>query len=625
MRLHFKQIAIIGALFLGHFCFGQEALLPMPHQQFLDVNGKPLSGGKVYSFISGTSTPQATFTDSTGSTQQSNPIILDAGGFPPSGTSIWLGPQFYRILVQNSLGIQQYVVDNVSSYNLAFVTSFSFLEGAACSGSATFDIICGVAASHRLGFTANNGAMDLFVGQNTTDTLTNKILNSPVLHTPTIDAATFTGGGSLGGTFSGNPIFSGLVSFTSLNNIQFADQFATVQAAINALPAAGGTVYLQCGVAYAGPTSFPSGVKLESLCRTSLSPYSGRYSTRLTYSSSQTIGPAGSGFAIKGIDLDFSGGSGSLIIDGVQLSYFDMSVICGTGSPCVKWTSTTQNSAYNRVDYLNITSAGAIVMQWTGVGATTTLNDVHSLILNSQRATLGAITEFLGFTQNCDSNHFGSIHMFNVASKTNAGNGIVFNDSGTPAADTDADNIVIDLADFTSAISITGTAYLVNKSAGNMWREGFGQTSFTTAIDADATTRYMRLVLDGSSIALGNVNISTLPGKTLNNVVFPAVNGFGSVNLNAVDGSYQSKRNVAGCTTAASIGGVCASPITVTWPTSFPNTNYSAGCSPIAAVTNLPSTPYIVSKANGSMVINYFAISAAAASWGTLDCWAIHD
>ena len=65
-----------------------------------------------------------------------------------------------------------------------------------------------------------------------------------------------------------------------------------------------------------------------------------------------------------------------------------------------------------------------------------------------------------------------------------AGNGLVFNDSSMPGRDTDADNEVIDLVDMTSGVSITGTAYTVNKSYGNKWVEGFGQTNFTTPIFA---------------------------------------------------------------------------------------------------------------------------------------------
>jgi hypothetical protein len=98
-----------------------------------------------------------------------------------------------------------------------------------------------------------------------------------------------------------------------------------------------------------------------------------------------------------------------------------------------------------------------------------------------------------------------------------------------------------------------------------------------------------------------------------------------AMHLNAATGLYQSKRGTSGCTTAAAIGGICATPITVTWTTSFPDTNYSAGCSAEGTPSNSPSPPYVATKANGSITVNYMAITAVAAAWPSVDCWAVHD
>src|SRR6266481_7841287 len=98
---------LFALLFYTTFLCAQEALMPIPRQQFFDVSGNPLAGGFIFTYISGTSTPQATFTDSTGSVQQPNPITLDASGSPPNGTQIWLAPTFYKICLQNSQGVQQ--------------------------------------------------------------------------------------------------------------------------------------------------------------------------------------------------------------------------------------------------------------------------------------------------------------------------------------------------------------------------------------------------------------------------------------------------------------------------------------------------------------------------------------
>ena len=57
--------------------------------QFFDNNGVILSGGKIYTYEAGTTTPLATYTSSTGNTAHTNPIVLDAAGRVPAGGEIW--------------------------------------------------------------------------------------------------------------------------------------------------------------------------------------------------------------------------------------------------------------------------------------------------------------------------------------------------------------------------------------------------------------------------------------------------------------------------------------------------------------------------------------------------------
>ena len=52
--------------------------------QFLDNNGNVLSGGKIYTYEAGTTTPLATYTSSSGNTAHTNPIVLDAAGRVPA-------------------------------------------------------------------------------------------------------------------------------------------------------------------------------------------------------------------------------------------------------------------------------------------------------------------------------------------------------------------------------------------------------------------------------------------------------------------------------------------------------------------------------------------------------------
>jgi hypothetical protein len=81
--------------------------------QFFDNNGVILSGGKLYTYAAGTTTPQATFTSSSGSTNHTNPIILDSAGRVATG-EIWLtGTTQYKFVLHTSLDVLIATYDNI--------------------------------------------------------------------------------------------------------------------------------------------------------------------------------------------------------------------------------------------------------------------------------------------------------------------------------------------------------------------------------------------------------------------------------------------------------------------------------------------------------------------------------
>lgn len=57
-------------------------------EQFADGNGVPYSGAKLFTYVAGSSTKQTTYTESTGSTPNTNPIVLDSAGRIPQ--PLWL-------------------------------------------------------------------------------------------------------------------------------------------------------------------------------------------------------------------------------------------------------------------------------------------------------------------------------------------------------------------------------------------------------------------------------------------------------------------------------------------------------------------------------------------------------
>ncbi len=130
------------------------SLSPVFVQKFFDNNGNPLANGKVYTYQAGTSTPVATYTDSTGGTANTNPIILNARG----ECEIWLLPNVgYKFVLQDSLGNTILTTDQV--YNAVLTTLYG--------GTDT-----GTANAYVLNFNApytslSNGIVIYFIPANT--------------------------------------------------------------------------------------------------------------------------------------------------------------------------------------------------------------------------------------------------------------------------------------------------------------------------------------------------------------------------------------------------------------------------------------------------------------------------
>jgi hypothetical protein len=109
-------------------------LCPLSIQKFWADNGTPLAYGKVYTYKAGSSTPTATYTDSTGGVTNTNPIVLNARG----ECSIWTIPNaLLKLNVTDSAGnqISGYPVDQVGSQFLLT------LYGGVDTGSANAYII----------------------------------------------------------------------------------------------------------------------------------------------------------------------------------------------------------------------------------------------------------------------------------------------------------------------------------------------------------------------------------------------------------------------------------------------------------------------------------------------------
>ena len=72
---------------------------PQPILQFFDSNNAELSGGKLFCYLAGTTTKQNTFTDATGATPNTNPVILNSRG----EANVWLTPNIaYKFVLAPS-------------------------------------------------------------------------------------------------------------------------------------------------------------------------------------------------------------------------------------------------------------------------------------------------------------------------------------------------------------------------------------------------------------------------------------------------------------------------------------------------------------------------------------------
>jgi hypothetical protein len=79
--------------------------------QFLDADGNPLVGGKVYTYAAGTSTPLATFTDYGGATPNANPVLLNSRG----EASIWFSTAADKLELYTAANVLIWTADNVSA------------------------------------------------------------------------------------------------------------------------------------------------------------------------------------------------------------------------------------------------------------------------------------------------------------------------------------------------------------------------------------------------------------------------------------------------------------------------------------------------------------------------------
>ena len=132
--------------------------MPNGKQQYFDNNGDPLSGGKLYTYASGTSTPKTTYSDAAGTIPNDNPVILDARG---EAVIFWSGT--YKVILKDSVDATVYTVDGLSEVP----TAFSASNGASLIGYSGVGATVKDALDARLPEISNYATLRVYAGSQT--------------------------------------------------------------------------------------------------------------------------------------------------------------------------------------------------------------------------------------------------------------------------------------------------------------------------------------------------------------------------------------------------------------------------------------------------------------------------
>jgi hypothetical protein len=121
--------------------------------QFFDNSGVPLAGGLIYTYAAGTTTPKVTYTSSSGTSNHTNPIILNSAGRVPGG-EIWVSAEPYKFVLYTSTNVLIASYDNlygigavafqVQNFTGDGVTKIFTLSSASFGENFTFVYINGV-------------------------------------------------------------------------------------------------------------------------------------------------------------------------------------------------------------------------------------------------------------------------------------------------------------------------------------------------------------------------------------------------------------------------------------------------------------------------------------------------
>ena len=187
-RRMIRHVAILALCIAPAMAQVAVSLAPAPRFYAVDSNGNPCVGCLLYSYAAGSSTPQPTYIDSTGTAQNANPITLDSTG----SAAVWLSGLAYKLALTTPGGSPLWTVDHIQSPLSQFVP------------------------------------------------VTGGTFTGPVIFTGT---ASLNGGGAFAGAFTGAPTLPGAWNFTGSPSFTGTPNFSS-WTSLTTHPAASGSIRL---------------------------------------------------------------------------------------------------------------------------------------------------------------------------------------------------------------------------------------------------------------------------------------------------------------------------------------------------------------------------------------------
>lgn len=193
--------------------------------QFFDSDGVPLSGGELYTYAAGTTTPQTTYTSSTGLTANTNPIGLNSAGRISGSNEVWLtSTLIYKFILKTSTGVEVFSADDISGMP-GLGSPLTVAAGGTGRITATaYAVVCG-------GTTSTNPLQSIAALGSSGQMLTSNGASAlPTMTTPlsSVDVS----GGTTGLTTSGGPL-------TTAGTITLAGTLVVANGGTNATTASG--------------------------------------------------------------------------------------------------------------------------------------------------------------------------------------------------------------------------------------------------------------------------------------------------------------------------------------------------------------------------------------------------